>query len=113
MNPPPSHTPYTETPDLLRGSAAQFERLVQGVADYAIYMLNPDGVIETWNSGAQRIKGYEPGEVIGSHYSRFYTDEDRAAGVPERNLARAAQEGHVEAEGWRIRRDGTPFWALP
>lgn len=111
MNAPSPRRPPGETHDPLRGSAAQFERLVQGVADYAIYMLNPEGVIETWNSGAQRIKGYEAREIIGSHYSRFYTDQDRAAGIPERNLARAAQDGRVEDEGWRIRRDGTPFWA--
>lgn len=111
MNASTSSRSPGEPHDPLRGSAAQFERLVQGVADYAIYMLNPEGIIETWNSGAQRIKGYEAREIIGSHYSRFYTEQDRAAGIPERNLARAAQEGRVEDEGWRIRRDGTPFWA--
>ncbi|MGN6482383.1 ATP-binding protein [Luteibacter sp.] len=107
----PSRPPHGEIHDPLRGSAAQFERLVQGVADYAIYMLDPNGIIETWNSGAQRIKGYDPDEIIGSHYSRFYTAEDRDAGLPERNLATAAHVGRVEDEGWRIRRDGTPFWA--
>lgn len=97
--------------DRLRTSETQFQLLVQGVADYAIYMVDPSGHISSWNSGAERIKGYLPDEIIGSHLSHFYTDEDRAAGVPERNLATATSTGRVEEEGWRVRKDGTRFWA--
>ncbi|MGH1588688.1 ATP-binding protein [Methylobacterium phyllosphaerae] len=74
-------------------------------------MLNPDGVVTNWNSGAARIKGYTEAEIVGQHFSRFYTDEDRAAGVPVRALETARQEGRFEAEGWRMRKDGTRFWA--
>jgi PAS domain S-box-containing protein len=92
-------------------SDTQFRLLVDGVADYAIYMISPEGVVSSWNSGAQRIKGYTPAEIIGQHYRAFYTEEDRAAHEPERNLRLAATEGRVEAEGWRLRKDGTRFWA--
>ncbi len=95
----------------LRQSQEQFRLLVEGVTDYAIYMISPDGIVTNWNSGAQRIKGYSPAEVIGTHFSRFYRDEDRAAGQPAMALATAAAEGRFESEGWRIRKDGTPFWA--
>ncbi|MBK0392476.1 PAS domain S-box protein [Ramlibacter sp. CrO1] len=97
--------------DALRESEQRFRVLVQGVTDYAIYMLSPEGNITNWNSGARRIKGYADEEVIGSHFSRFYTEEDRAAGVPRRALAEAAEHGRFEAEGWRVRKDGTRFWA--
>jgi PAS domain S-box-containing protein len=92
-------------------SERQFRLLVQGVTDYAIYMLDPDGKITNWNTGATRIKGYSEPEVIGRHFSMFYTNEDRAAGMPEQALERAAREGHSELEGWRCRKDGTQFWA--
>jgi PAS domain S-box-containing protein len=97
--------------DALRESERQFELLVQGVADYAIYMLDPTGRVTNWNVGAQRIKGYLPGEIIGEHFSRFYTEEDRARGAPELALQTAASEGRFEKEAWRIRKDGTRFWA--
>jgi PAS domain S-box-containing protein len=74
-------------------------------------MLSPQGLITNWNLGAQRIKGYAPEEVLGTHYRRFFTDDDRAAGVPERALEVAAREGRYESEGWRVRKDGTRFWA--
>lgn len=90
---------------------SKFEMLVQSVTDYAIYMLDPDGIVTSWNAGAERFKGYTPDEIIGQHFSRFYTDTDRASGLPQRALATAAQEGRFEAEGWRIRKDGTRFWA--
>ncbi|MDT8759227.1 PAS domain S-box protein [Sphingomonas psychrotolerans] len=89
----------------------RFELLVQSVTDYAIYMLDPAGIVVSWNAGAQRFKGYEENEIVGEHFSRFYTDEDRAAGVPARVLRTAEQEGRFEAEGWRVRKDGTHFWA--
>ena len=95
----------------LRQSEEQFRRLVQSVTDYAIYMLDPNGHVATWNIGAERIKGYRPDEIIGEHFSRFYTKEDRAAGVPERALETAVREGRYTKEGWRVRKDGTHFRA--
>ena len=89
----------------------RFELLVNAVTDYAIYMIDANGRVATWNSGARRFKGYEAEEIIGEHFSRFYTPEDRAAGLPERGLATAAGEGKFEAEGWRVRKDGSRFWA--
>ena len=95
----------------LRLSEEQFRLLVQGVTDYAIYMLDPQGVVTNWNAGARRIKGYLPEEVVGTHFSRFYRDEERAAGQPEANLSLAERNGRFESEGWRVRKDGTEFWA--
>jgi PAS domain S-box-containing protein len=89
----------------------RFQRLVASVSDYAIYMLNPEGYVNSWNSGAQRFKGYLAHEIIGRHFSVFYTQEDRAAGVPAKALQIALNEGKFEAEGWRVRQDGTRFWA--
>ncbi|WP_109156557.1 PAS domain-containing sensor histidine kinase, partial [Azospirillum sp. TSH7] len=89
----------------------QFRLLVQSVVDYAIFMLDPTGVIRSWNAGAARMKGYAADEIIGRHFSSFYTPEDRAAGMPQRALATALSEGKFEAEGWRLRKDGTRFWA--
>ena len=97
--------------EALRRSEERFRLLVQGVIDYAIYMLDIEGRVSSWNAGAERFKGYQADEIIGEHFSRFYQPEDRAAGVPERALATAAQEGRFEAEGWRLRKDGTRFWA--
>jgi len=85
--------------------------LVQAVVDYAIYMLDRDGMVRSWNAGAQRCKGYEAAEIVGLHFSRFYTEEDRRAGLPERALATAATAGRFESEGWRVRKDGSRFWA--
>jgi PAS domain S-box-containing protein len=89
-----------------------YELLVQGVIDYAIYMLSLEGRVMSWNPGAQRIKGYAPEEIIGAHFSRFYTVEDRAAGVPEQALKIAAETGRFTAEAWRLRKNGTRFWAM-
>ncbi|MEA3065236.1 MAG: hypothetical protein QOJ27_1682 [Sphingomonadales bacterium] len=91
-------------------SAERFQLLVNSVTDYAIYMLDADGYVATWNPGAVRFKGYEAEEIIGRHFSTFFTEEDRAAGVPARALEAAAREGRFEAEGWRVRKDGTRFW---
>ena len=88
-----------------------YERLVQSIVDYAVYMLDLDGHIATWNPGIERIKGYTRDEIIGEHFSRFYTPEDQAAGVPERALKLAAESGRFAGEGWRLRKDGTRFWA--
>ena len=95
----------------LQHSQEELRLLVQSVVDYAIYMLDPTGHVASWNAGAQRIKGYWPEEIIGQHFSRFYTEEDRAAGEPQRALATAEREGRFEKEGYRVRKDGTRFWA--
>src|SRR5579862_4559687 len=92
-------------------SERSFRLLVEGVADYALYMLDPTGVITSWNIGGQRIKGYSPGEIVGQHFSRFYTETDRANGKPARALRIAREQGRYEEEGWRVRKDGTFFWA--
>lgn len=97
--------------EALRRSQEEFRLLVQSVTDYGIYMLDPEGNVATWNAGAQRIKGYAPEEIVGRHFSRFYTEEDRAAGAPQRALATALHEGRFENEAWRVRKDGTRFWA--
>ena len=89
----------------------RFELLVTSVSDYAIYMLTLDGFVNSWNAGAQRFKGYVAAEIIGQHFSVFYTNEDRAAGKPARALRIALEEGKFEDEGWRVRKDGTHFWA--
>jgi PAS domain S-box-containing protein len=91
--------------------AEQFRILIDSVTDYAIYMLDTNGLVSTWNAGAERIKGYRRDEVIGTHFSRFYTEEDRANGEPARILEAAAREGRVEKEGWRVRKDGSRFRA--
>src|SRR5215470_9469480 len=95
----------------LRETARQFQTLIGGVTDYALFMLDPNGLVVNWNAGAERIKGYSADEIVGQHFSRFYTDRDRAAGLPARALHTAAQEGRYEAEGWRVRKDGSLFWA--
>jgi len=97
--------------EILRRSEEQFRLLVQGVTDYAIYMLDLDGFVTNWNPGAQRIKGYLPAEIIGQHFSRFYTDADRRAGEPDRALMTAMRDGRFEKEGWRVRKDGSRFFA--
>jgi PAS domain S-box-containing protein len=95
-------TPITDDP---------FELLVRSIVDYAIYLLDPEGQVTSWNAGAERIKGYSADEIVGKHFSIFYTEEDRAAGVPERVLESARREGKYEGEAWRLRKDGTRFWA--
>lgn len=89
----------------------RFKLLVSGISDYAIYMLDPDGYINSWNAGAERFKGYVAEEIVGKHFSHFYTPEDRAAGTPEKALRIARDQGKFEAEGWRVRKDGSRFWA--
>jgi PAS domain S-box-containing protein len=92
-------------------SERRFRLLVQSVTDYAIYMLDPDGYVANWNPGAARIKGYTAAEIVGGHFSRFYTPEDRDQRLPWKALEQARQNGRYEAEGWRVRKDGTRFWA--
>jgi PAS domain S-box-containing protein len=88
-----------------------YRLLVESVKDYAIFALDPDGNVLSWNEGARRLKGYEPHEIIGRHFSAFYSAEEKTAGKPQRELVVAAEEGRIEDEGWRIRKDGTRFWA--
>lgn len=95
----------------LHQSEERFGLLVSGVTDYAIFMLDPGGVVVSWNEGAERIKGYRADEIVGSHFSRFYSPEDVRTGLPQRLLETAVAERHVEAEGWRVRKDGSRFWA--
>jgi PAS domain S-box-containing protein len=85
--------------------------LVEGIVNYAVHMLDPNGVITNWNTGAERIKGYPSSDIIGQHFSCFFTEEDRAANLPATALNTAAKEGKYEAEGWRVRKDGSRFWA--
>ncbi|MGH7075762.1 MAG: PAS domain S-box protein [Stellaceae bacterium] len=95
----------------LRESEERFRLLIDATTDYAIFMLDRDGNVMSWNAGAQRIKGYAAEEILGAHFSRFYTDEDRRNGVPAIMFATALQNGKCETEGWRVRKDGTAFWA--
>src|SRR4051794_29040963 len=91
--------------------ADQLRLLVEAVVDYAIFMLDPDGHVATWNAGAERIKGYTAAEIIGEHFSRFYTEPDRARNHPAHELEIAERDGRYEEEGWRVRKDGGRFWA--
>ncbi len=95
----------------LRVSEQRFRLLVDSVRDYAIFMLDPEGIVQSWNAGAQAIKGYAASEIIGRHFRAFYAPQDAAAGKPEAELALARANGRVEDEGWRVRKDGTLFWA--
>ena len=97
--------------EALRESERQLRLLVRGVTDYALYMLDPNGVVTSWNAGGERLKGYTADEIVGQHFSRFYTEHERSAGLPARALHIAAAEGRFEAEGWRVRKDGSLFWA--
>src|SRR6188474_2311483 len=92
-------------------SIERFRLLVDSVVDYGIFMLDPGGHVVSWNAGATRIKGYVADEVIGRHFSMFYTDEARATGWPQQELAFAKKRGRFEDEGWRVRKDGSRFWA--
>ena len=92
--------------------ARRLQLLVEGVVDYALYTISLDGLVVSWNSGARRLKGYEPAEIIGRPYATFFSAEDRERGLPATALHTAATVGRFEAEGWRIRKDGSRFWAL-
>jgi PAS domain S-box-containing protein len=97
--------------DPLLTDDGRYRLLVEAVTDYAIYMLDPTGMVTSWNPGAQRFKGYTASEIIGEHFSRFYTEEDRRSELPKQVLETAACEGKFEGEGWRLRKDGSRFWA--
>ena len=96
----------------LSSDATRYRMLVDAITDYAIYMLDLQGIISSWNPGARRFKGYEESEIIGQHFSRFYTEADRNAGLPQHALNSAIRDGKFESEGWRVRKDGTRFWAF-
>jgi PAS domain S-box-containing protein len=100
-----------QTLESLLESERRYRQLVDAVVDYAIFQLDPTNCVTTWNSGAQRIKGYVSDEIIGTHFSQFYTAEDRELDIPACALAEAAENGRFEARGWRVRKDGTKFWA--
>src|SRR3984885_5049741 len=95
----------------MRRSEERFRLLVESVRDYAIFMLDPGGHILTWNAGAERFKGYKADEIIGQHFSRFYPPEALARGLPQHELRMASETGSFEDEGWRVRKDGSLFWA--
>src|SRR5262245_21408802 len=95
----------------LSQSAAQFSEIVSGVRDYAVFLLDQNGNVLTWNEGAQRIKGYAPEQIIGQHFSRFYPNETISSGWPAYELEVACATGRFEDEGWRVRQDGSRFWA--
>ena len=97
--------------ETLRDSERHFQLLVQGVKEYAIFMLDPEGRIATWNSGAERIKGYRAEEIIGEHFSRFYTEEDKREEWPMRALRQAVAQDRFKGEGWRLSKDGCRFRA--
>ncbi|HET9598565.1 MAG TPA: PAS domain S-box protein [Anaeromyxobacteraceae bacterium] len=107
----PNLDPVKRAEDALRDSEEQLRMLVQGVRDHAIFMLSPEGTVRTWNVGAERLKGYAAAEIVGQDFSHFYTEEDVAAGTPARALSEAGDRGRFEDEGWRVRKDGTRFWA--
>ena len=99
------------TKEPLSGDDSTFQLLVNAVTDYAIYMLDLEGRVVSWNSGAVRLKGYSAEEILGQSFARFYTPEDLQAGIPQKALRSARETGRFDAEGWRVRKDGTRFWA--
>jgi PAS domain S-box-containing protein len=104
-------TDRKQAEEKLRLSEERFRLMVEGVKDYAIFMLDPEGRVVTWNAGAERLKGYTADEIIGRHFSTFYPEDALARGWPEEELRRAVADGRVEDEGWRVRKDGSRFWA--
>jgi len=104
-------TSEREATERLRESERQFRLLVDALKDYAVFKLTPEGIVSSWNSGAERSKGYKAEEILGRHFSQFYTEDDRAQGLPERALRGALEFGRFEMEGWRVRKDGSRFWA--
>ena len=107
----PGSSNSSQEKEQARREAEQLRLLVQGTTDYAIFMLDPEGRVATWNAGAERIKGYTAEEIVGQHFSRFYPQEAVDRGWPDEELRRAAAEGRFEDEGWRVRKDGSRFWA--
>ena len=104
-------TEQREAQEAARRSDLQLRSMVEGVRDYAIYLLDRDGCVMTWNPGAERIKHYTAEEILGMHFSRFFTQEDAERGRPAELMRLAASRGRIEEEGWRVRKDGSRFWA--
>jgi PAS domain S-box-containing protein len=109
--PPKAQPPKAQPPKAQRESSEQLRLLVEQVQDYAIFLIDPEGRVASWNAGAERINGYRADEIIGKPYATFFLEEDRAAGNPDRQMRRAREQGRVEDEGWRQRKDGSRFWA--
>src|SRR5690348_6128064 len=101
----------TPTEHSLQEVEQHFTELVAGVEDHAIFLIDPNGIVKSWNAGAQRIKGYQAHEIIGQPFTRFYPQEANDRGWPQEELKRAAELGKFQDEGWRLRKDGTPIWA--
>src|SRR5690349_10492148 len=97
--------------ETIRQSDERFRRMIEEIEDYAIILLDQDGIIQNWNKGAHKIKGYAANEIIGKHFRIFYPRQDQVNKLPERLLAEAARNGRASHEGWRIKKDGTLFWA--
>ncbi len=97
-------------PAKAKADVDQYHKMVEEVEDYAILMLNSEGLIQNWNRGAEKIKGYQEKEIVGKHFRIFYTTQDREAGLPEKLISEAGQKGRAVHEGWRVRKDGTTFW---
>lgn len=108
---PMEHQPINATENISKENYRRLIKGVESISDYAIYMLDPNGHVMTWNEGAKRIKGYMPDEIIGQHFSKFYTEEAKSCHHPDYELEVAKAEGRFEEEGWRVRKDGTLFWA--
>src|SRR5690242_5718991 len=108
---PPRPSPKSGPPGPPASTARMLQALVNNVQDYAVILLDPGGKVLTWNAGAERLKGWKPEEIIGQHFSRFYPPEEAARGKAEQELKTAAEHGRFEDEGWRMRKDGTRFWA--
>ena len=111
MSTNPDITERKNAENALHQSDEIFRHLVESVTDYAIFMLDPQGRVSTWNVGAERIKGYTEEEIVGQHFSRFYLREEVDSGKPDSELKIAAAQGKFEDEGWRVRKDGSRFWA--
>src|SRR6187399_3539919 len=107
---PPASPPQGTSLPLLQ-SDEQFRALVESIVDYAIFMLDADGRVISWNTGAERLKGYREDEILGQHFSRFYPQERIEQGIPQKELEIASAKGRFEDEGWRMRKDGSFFWA--
>lgn len=102
---------HAERLDKSQTDDGRYRMLIEAITDYAIYMLDPAGIVTGWNPGAERFKGYRASEILGKHFSIFYTEDERFAGIPQLALATAADAGRFEREGWRVRKDGRRFWA--
>src|ERR1700751_4566943 len=107
----PSHQRLSRKQDDVEAAEQSFRQLVANVSDYGIYILDTNGRVTSWNLGAEKIKGYTAAEILGANFARFYTEEDVERDIPATNLKHALEKGHLEGEGWRVRKNGSRFWA--